>query len=176
MGKIIKTSLSIQEALFQQAENLAQRLDISVNQLFETAIENFVKSQQDVKTTSKNDGEELVVNQGDIYWVQLEDASGLEPGIPHPHVVIQDNLFNHSRIPTVVACALTSNIKRANIPGNVLLDLGEGSLSKQSVVETSKISAVDKYKLGEYIGSLDEKRVNQILDGMRFLQSSFFNR
>ena len=176
MNKTIETSLLIQEALFQQAENLAQQLNISTNHLFEIAVESFINSHQAIKTTVENDSGKSVINQGDIYWVQLEDPSGLEPGIPHPHVIVQENVFNHSRIPTVVACALTSNIKRANIPGNVLLDLGEGSLSKQSVVETSKISAVEKHKLGEYIGSLDEKRVNQILDGMRFLQSSFFNR
>ncbi|HEY3342655.1 MAG TPA: type II toxin-antitoxin system PemK/MazF family toxin [Anaerolineae bacterium] len=120
--------------------------------------------------------ERLVINQGDIYWVQLEDTSGLEPGIRHPYVVIQDNVFNHSRINTVVACALTSNLKRANSPGNVLLEAGEANLTRQSVVEVSKVSTVDKTQLGEYIGSLSELRINQILAGMRFLQLSFFAR
>src|SRR5882724_11857413 len=81
------------------------------------------------------------INQGDIYWVQVEDLSGSEPGIRHPHVVIQENILNHSRITTVVACALTSNRKRANTPGNVLLEVGEANLPTQSVVEVSKVSA-----------------------------------
>lgn len=115
----------------------------------------------------------MVINQGDIYWVQPGD---LGSDIPHPYVVVQDNVFNHSRIHTVVICALTSNIKRAAIPGNVLLEAGEANLPRQSVVEVSKVSTVDKTQLGEYIGSLTELRTNQILAGMRFQQRSFFAR
>jgi mRNA interferase MazF len=114
----------------------------------------------------------MFINQGDVYWLENAD----EPGIPHPHVVVQDDLFNHSRIHTVVVCALTSNLKRAALPGNVLLEAGEANLPRPSVVEVSKVSSVDKVHLGEYIGSLGEQRVNQILAGMRFLQASFFNR
>ncbi len=113
------------------------------------------------------------INQGDIYWVQLDNSPGMEAGIPHPYVVIQDNVFNHSRIHTVVACVLTSNIKRISMPGNVLLEAGEANLLRQSVVEVSKITTVDKTQLGEYIGSLDERRIQQILAGIRFLQTSF---
>ncbi|MBA3870128.1 MAG: type II toxin-antitoxin system PemK/MazF family toxin [Anaerolineae bacterium] len=118
----------------------------------------------------------MVINQGDIYWIELDDKNDSEPRIPHPHVVVQDNLFNHSRLHTVVACALTSNIKRASIPGNLLLEDGEANLPKQSVVEVSKVSTVDKSQLGDYIGSLSEQRITQILAGMRFLQASFFGR
>jgi len=112
----------------------------------------------------------LVINQGDIYWLQLGDESGLETNIPHPYVVIQDDVLNHSRIHTVVVCALTSNLKRVSLPGNVLLEAGEANLPKQSVVEVSKVSSVNKTQLGEYIGSLSEQRINQIIAGMRFLE------
>ncbi len=119
----------------------------------------------------------MVINQGDIYWIQQEGSNDSELGhYPHPYVVVQENLFNHSRIHTVVVCALTSNLKLANVPGNVLLNAGEASLPKQSVVVVSKVSTVDKKQLGEYIGTLSEQRINQILAGMRFLQSSFFSR
>lgn len=119
----------------------------------------------------------MTINQGDIYWIQLEEPDESELGYyPHPYVVIQDNLFNHSRIHTVVVCALTSNMKQANAPGNVLLDVGEANLPKHSIVVVSKVSTVDKTQLGEYIGSLSEQRINQILAGMRFLQSSFFSQ
>jgi len=113
----------------------------------------------------------MVINQGDIYWVPLEDASGSEPGYIHPHVVVQDNVLNHSRIHTVVVCALTTNLKRAKAPGNVLLEAGEANLPRQSVVVVSQVSTVDKTQLGEYIGSLTEERIHQILAGMQFLQS-----
>ena len=112
----------------------------------------------------------MVVNQGDIYWVQLDEPSGTESGYAHPHVVIQDNVINHSRINTVVMCALTTNSKRANAPGNVLLEAGEGNLPKQSIVVVSQVSTVAKAQLGEYIGSLTQQRINQILTGMQFLQ------
>ena len=61
----------------------------------------------------------MVINQGDIFWVDFKAPDGSEPGYRHPHVVIQNNLFNRSRINTVVVCTLTSNLKRANSPGNV---------------------------------------------------------
>jgi mRNA interferase MazF len=113
----------------------------------------------------------MEINQGDIFWVPLEAPDGEEPGYTHPHVVVQDDVFNHSRIHTVVVCALTSNLKRANLPGNVLLEAGEANLPKPSVVVVSQVSTVDKTQLDEYIGTLSQERVGQILAGMRFLQS-----
>jgi mRNA interferase MazF len=111
----------------------------------------------------------MAINQGDIYWVVLEYPSALELVVPHPYVVIQDNIFNHSRIDTVVACALTSNLQRVSLPGNVLLEGGEANLPRPSVVEVSKVSTVNKTQLGDYIGTLSERRIDQILAGMRFI-------
>jgi mRNA interferase MazF len=108
----------------------------------------------------------MVINQGDIYWIELDEPTGSEPGYSHPHVVVQNNVFNASRINTVIVCALTSNIKRAEAPGNVLLEKGEANLSKQSVVLVSQIFTVDKSQLGEFIGTLSERRVRQIIDGI----------
>jgi mRNA interferase MazF len=84
-------------------------------------------------------------------------------------VVIQNNLFNRSRINTVVVCAITSNLKRASAPGNVLLRKGEANLPKRSVVNVSQIFTVDKADLVEKIGTLSPERVRQILDGVRLL-------
>jgi mRNA interferase MazF len=203
MAATIKTSICIPKTLGDQAEILAQHLKISRNHLFRIAIENFIRNHesqtlldeidkpgddqpdsheqsgslwQDAPPATQIGEGRLVINQGDIYWLRVEDLNGSEPGIRHPHVVIQDNVLNHSRINTVVACALTSNIKRANIPGNVLLEVSEANLPRQSVVEVSKVATVDKTQLGEYVGTLTEQRINQILAGMRFLQSSFFAR
>jgi len=111
----------------------------------------------------------MVINQGDIYWIELGEPTGSAPGYLHPHVVIQNNVFNLSRINTVVVCALTSNLQRAEVPGNVLLNEGEANLPKQSVVIVSQIFTVDKSDLGEYIGTLSKKRVRQILDGVRLI-------
>lgn len=167
-------SVIISDDLLHQVELLAERHGISQNQVFEMALEQFLAQYQagSSSATPIMDGPRMI-HQGDIYWVGLD---GSHAEIRHPYVVIQDNVLNHSRLSTVVVCALTSNLHRASLPGNVLLDTNEGNLPKSSVVEVSKVSAVDKSQLGEYIGSLSQKRVNQILDGMRFLQSSFFPR
>jgi mRNA interferase MazF len=111
----------------------------------------------------------MVINQGDLYWVDLEEPQGSEPGYRHPHVVVQNNLFNHSRIRTVLVCPLTSNLKRADAPGNVLLEKQEANLPKPSVVNVSQVFTIDKAQLGDYIGTLSPKRVRQILDGIKLV-------
>lgn len=117
-----------------------------------------------------------IVHQGDLYWLPPDPSRGSVPGVPHPHVVVQDDVFNHSRIGTVVVCALSSNLNRASEPGNLLLEPGEGDLSRRSVVVVSQVSTVYKAHLGEHIGRLSQARVAQILAGMRFLQAAFHRR
>ena len=104
-----------------------------------------------------------------MYWVDLGEPSGSAPGYRHPHVVIQNNLFNRSRINTVVVCVITSNLKRASAPGNVLLKSGEANLPKASVVNISQLFTIDKTDLVEKIGSLSAKRMQQVLDGIYLL-------
>lgn len=130
----------------------------------------------DRETAAESGTGPATINRGDLFWIEPDESRGSIPGYPHPHVVIQDDVFNRSRISTVVVCALTSNLHRASEPGNVLLEVGEGNLAKQSVVIVSQVSAVYKARLGERIGALSDDRVEQILDGMRFQQASFFNR
>ncbi|SMC04821.1 type II toxin-antitoxin system PemK/MazF family toxin [Rubrobacter radiotolerans] len=116
------------------------------------------------------------INRGDLFWLRVDSHGSSAPAHPHPHVVVQDNIFNYSRLRTVVVCALTSNLSRANWPGNVLLEEGEGNLAKRSVVIVSQISSVEKSQLKERIGTLSDARVAQILSGLRFQQTSFFER
>ena len=116
------------------------------------------------------------IDRGDVFWLGPGDSPAAVSGHSHPHVVVQDNVFNHSRVATVVMCALTSNLRRAAEPGNVLLEAGEGNLPRQSVVVVSQVSSVEKACLGERIGSLSDARVEQILAGLRFQQTSFFRR
>ncbi|HDH53018.1 MAG TPA: type II toxin-antitoxin system PemK/MazF family toxin [Nitrospirae bacterium] len=111
----------------------------------------------------------MVINQGDIFWVDLGSPSGSAPGFKHPHVVIQNNIFNQSRINTVVVCAITSNLKRSKAPGNVLLSRGEAKLRKDSVVNISQVITVDKSDLIEKIGSLPQSRIKQIIEGVKLL-------
>ncbi len=113
----------------------------------------------------------MVIKQGDLFWVNLGPPSGSAPGFRHPHVVIQNNIFNKSKINTVVVCALTSNLKRAKAPGNILLSKGEANLKKSSVVNISQMTTVDKSDLIKKIGSLSPSRVKQIIDGVKLLIS-----
>ena len=129
-----------------------------------------------MKTEAPTDKVSARINRGDVFWIGPDDSRGPGPSYSHPHVVVQDDVFNHSRITTVIVCALTSNLHRANEPGNVLLEVGEGNLPEQSVVVVSKIDSVDKARLGERIGSLSDARVEQILAGLRFQQVSFFGQ
>ncbi len=110
-----------------------------------------------------------MIRQGDVYWIELDEPSGSDPGLTHPHVVVQNNVFNESRINTVVVCVLSSNLKRAAAPGNVLLDPGEAGLPKQSVVIVSQLFTLDKGHLGDLIGTLSKKRIRQILDGIKLV-------
>jgi mRNA interferase MazF len=187
------TSVSIPHDLFAQVEALAPQLHLSPTALLVRALEHFIAEGQGAslpvanlhehpfqvarQEVSSPDGAQRHIRQGEIYWVALENPGELEPALMHPYVVVQDDLFNESRIPTVVACALTSNIRRtSDTPGNVLLEIGEANLPKQSVVEVSKVSVIEKTRLGDFIGALSAPRVQQILAGMRFLQASCFDR
>jgi len=130
----------------------------------------------DAKTSARPSSAAIQINQGDLYWLAPDESRGSVPSIAHPHVVIQDDVFNHSRVTTVIVCAVTSNLKRATEPGNVRLDEGEGNLPLPSVVVVSQVSSVEKAMLGERIGALSASRVEQIIAGLRFQQASFFRR
>ncbi|MFO0546811.1 MAG: type II toxin-antitoxin system PemK/MazF family toxin [Polyangiaceae bacterium] len=117
---------------------------------------------------------ETTINRGDLFWANPAPEESSEPGLAHPHLIVQDDVFNHSRVTTVIACALSSNLRRANEPGNVLLEDGEGGLERRSVVVVSQVSSIAKDALGERIGSLSQARVEQVLAGLRFQQAAFF--
>ncbi len=109
----------------------------------------------------------MTIHPGEIYWLQLDAADGEEARIPHPHVVVEiigDRL---------TVCALTSNLRRVSLPGNVLLDAGEANLPRASVVEVTKIVTVEPSQLGASVGRLAEARLQQIWAGMRFVRTSF---
>jgi len=107
-----------------------------------------------------------VIRQGDVYWVDLGSPRGSGPGFRHPHVVVQSDLFNRSRLNTTVVCVITSNLTRAEAPGNLLLSKGEANLPKRSVVNVTQLFTVDKSQLVEKIGTLPARRVGEILDGI----------
>jgi mRNA interferase MazF len=116
------------------------------------------------------------IARGDIFVIAPDDARGDVPTYAHPHVVVQDDVFNASRIEHIVVCALTSNLHKAKDPGNVLLAPGEADLPKQSVVVVSQISSVPRDRFGAHIGTLSSARVDEVIAGLRFLQRAYFAR
>lgn len=110
-----------------------------------------------------------MIRQGDLYWVDLGEPTGSRPGLRRPFVVVQNDLFNRSRLATVVACALTSNLGRAGAPGNVLVPRREGNLSQDSVVNVTQLFTIDKSELAERIGRLGTERMADILRGIRLV-------
>ena len=110
-----------------------------------------------------------MIRQGDVFWLDLGTPLGSRPGYRHPHVVVQNNVFNQSAIATTVVCSITSNLARGNSPGNVRLNKGEANLSKPSIVNVSQVWTIDKQMLVEKIGSLSKQRISQVLAGIHLL-------
>ncbi len=111
----------------------------------------------------------MEINQGDIFWFDAGEPRGSSPAYSRPVVVIQNNIFNRSPLGTVLACALTTNLRRAKAPGNVLLDENEADLNKQSVVVISQVLTIDKSEMIDKIGTLSKERVVEILEGIKLL-------
>ena len=108
-----------------------------------------------------------MIRQGDVYWIDLGEPKGRVLAYRHPYVVVQGDPFNRSKIGTLIVCGLTSNLKRADIPCNVLLKKGEANLSKDSVVLVTQLYTVDRNHLSDQIGTLAAERVGEILNGIK---------
>jgi mRNA interferase MazF len=107
-----------------------------------------------------------VISQGEIWWVDLLDPKGSGPGFRRPVVVVQGDSFNRSRIATVLCVPLTSNLKWANAPGNVLLETRLTGLPKDSVANVSQVVALDKLLLTERAGKLSRAKTDLVLAGI----------
>ncbi len=107
-----------------------------------------------------------MIAQGDICWADLPDPVGSGPGFRRPVLVVQGNSFNRSRIATVVCVPLTSNLKWAEAPGNVLLPARSSGLSKDSVANVSQIITLDRDLLTQKVGSISRKQLDLVFSGL----------
>lgn len=107
-----------------------------------------------------------MIAQGEVWWADLAEPSGSEPGFRRPVVVIQSDAFNRSRIATVVCVALTSNLRWADAPGNVVLGARLTGLPKDSVANVSQIVTLDRAALTERTGALPTKKLELVLLGV----------
>lgn len=108
----------------------------------------------------------MVISQGDVWWVQLPEPRGSEPGFRRPVVVVQGETFNRSSIQTVLCVAVTSNLKWADAPGNVLLDSRATGLRRRSVANVSQVMTLDKGDLTERAGRLPAAKLQLVLAGI----------
>ncbi len=109
------------------------------------------------------------MQRGEIWWATLPEPTGSGPGYRRPVLVIQADDFNRSRIATVIVLVVTSNVKLALAPGNVLLSRRATGLPQDSVANVSQLITVDKQILTEQVGSVSPRLLRQIEDGLRLV-------
>ena len=111
----------------------------------------------------------MVIQRGDIWWASLPDPVGAMPGCRRPVLIIQADSFNQSAIRTVLAVVLTSNLRLAAAPGNILCPVKQTGLSKDSVANISQVVTVDKAMLSEKVSELSLPLMRQIEAGLRLI-------
>lgn len=108
----------------------------------------------------------MVIQQGEIWWADLDAPAGSTAGFRRPVLIVQCNSFNRSRISTTVCVPLTSNIKWADAPGNVRLLPRHTGLDRESVANVALIVAIDKSVLTELVGRLPPRQLAAVLAGI----------
>lgn len=109
------------------------------------------------------------MQRGEIWWADLAEPAGSAPGYRRPVLLIQADAFTASRIATVVAVVITSNLRLAAAPGTVLLQAAESGLSKDSVINVSQIITIDKLTLDEHIGHVSARTLEAVEQGLRLV-------
>ena len=107
-----------------------------------------------------------MISPGEIWWADLQDPVGSGPGFRRPVLIVQGDSFNRSKIATVLCVPLTSNLKWADAPGNVLIEARISGLPKNSVANVSQVVALDKSLLTERIGKLPRAQTDLVLAGI----------
>lgn len=113
----------------------------------------------------------MEVRRGEVWWADLGVPAGSEPGYRRPVLVVQADAFNRSRIQTVLAAAVTSNMNLAEAPGNVRLSRRAGPLPADSVVNVSQIVTLDRKFLQERAGRVAESVLRRVDDGLQLALS-----
>jgi len=107
-----------------------------------------------------------MVAQGEVWWAELPEPEGSEPGFRRPVVVVQGDPLNRSKLATVVCVPLTSNLAWAEAPGNVTLPSRSTGLLKDSVASVSQVGALDSRVLTDHVGRVSSRQLEVVLDGI----------
>ncbi len=103
----------------------------------------------------------MLIKRGDIYYADLSPVVGSEQGGVRPVLIIQNDVGNKYS-PTVIAAAITSKINKAKLPTHIELNAESFGLPKNSVILMEQIRTIDKKRLKEKIGRLDETHMEQV--------------
>ena len=113
----------------------------------------------------------MVVERGQVWWAELGEPDGSEPGYNRPVLIVQSDAFNRSRVQTVIAVVLSTNARLVDAPGNVLLPAKATGLRKDSVVNVSQILTLNKEELQSIAGTIPKRIQDKVDAGLRwFLQ------
>jgi mRNA interferase MazF len=113
----------------------------------------------------------MVIERGEIWWANLGEPRGSSPGFHRPILIVQSDFFNRTQINTVIAAIITTNLRLANMPGNVGLSRKASGLDKESVVNISQLFTIDRVDLLEYVGNISAQKMEQIEKGLRLVLS-----
>jgi mRNA interferase MazF len=111
----------------------------------------------------------LVVQRREVWWADLDDPQGSEPGFRRPILIVQSDAFNRSRLRTVIGVVLTSNMRLLNAPGNVLLPAKSTGLPKDSVANITQLVTLDKDYLAGRAGRISPKMMARVEVGLRLV-------
>ena len=109
------------------------------------------------------------MKRGEIWWASLDPPEGSGPGYRRPVLIVQANSFNESRISTILAAVITSNLALVQAPGNVRISKSDSKLPKPSVVNVSQIITLDRQRLTERIGSLPARIMGRVTEGLKLV-------
>lgn len=109
------------------------------------------------------------MQRGEVWWADLPEPVASEPGYRRPVIIVQANAVNRSRVATVLCVAITGNLSRAKIPGNVLLPSAESGLPRESVANVYQVITLDRGFLQGCIGSLPRRLVRRLEEGLQLV-------
>lgn len=109
------------------------------------------------------------MTRGEISWANLPAPRGSEPGYRRPVLVVQADSFNRSRIQTVIVAVITSNLRLASAPGNVLLPARVTGLTRDSVVNVSQLITLDRSFLSEVVSKLAGPLLAEVDRGLKLV-------
>lgn len=107
--------------------------------------------------------------KGEIWWATLPTPRASEPGYKRPVLILQSDAFNRSNINTVICAVITSNIRLARAPGNVILSKKNSNLPKKSVVNVSQIVTLDKSYFTECVGAISKNLMGKVENGIKLV-------